>query len=88
MGIPNIRERGDVFSMWLFKRKTELKLHDIGKKVLKASELLAKHGSSLKPTEEFTLAMRSAVTAFQKKHNLDKTGIIDKKTWRELKKKL
>ena len=74
--------------MLFFKCKTELKLYDKGKKVLKASELLAKHCSSLKPTEEFTLAMRSAVMAFQKKHGLEKTGIIDKKTWRELKKKL
>lgn len=73
--------------MCLFKRNSELKLFDQGKKVLKASELLAKHGSSLKPTEEFTLAMRSAVIAFQKKHDLNKTGIIDKKTWKALKKK-
>jgi peptidoglycan hydrolase-like protein with peptidoglycan-binding domain len=64
-----------------------LKLYDRGPKVKLASELLAKHGSTLKPTEHFTLAMRSAVLAFQRKHDLEKTGIIDKKTWKALKKK-
>jgi peptidoglycan hydrolase-like protein with peptidoglycan-binding domain len=65
----------------------DLKLFDVGPNVKKASILLANHGSSLKPTEEFTLAMRSAVKAFQKKHDLEQTGVIDKKTWRALKKK-
>ena len=65
----------------------ELKLFDVGNKVKRASIMLGKHGSSLKPTEEFTLAMRSAVIAFQKKHNLEATGRIDVKTWRALKKK-
>lgn len=65
----------------------ELKLLDKGPKVRKASELLAKHGSSLKPTDLFTLAMRSAVLAFQKKHGLEQTAKVDKATWKALKKK-
>lgn len=65
----------------------DLKLYDKGPKVLKCSQLLAKHGSSLKSTDDFTLAMRSAVMAFQKRHNLEKTGIIDKKTYKALKAK-
>lgn len=64
-----------------------LKLWDKGPKVLKASELLAKHGSKIKPTDSFDLAMRSAVIAFQKKHDLEPNAIIDKSTWRALKKK-
>lgn len=70
----------------LFGCKT-LKLHDRGPKVRKASELLAKHGSSIKPTDEFTIAMRSAVKAFQKKHGLELTCEVDKPTWKALKKK-
>ena len=72
--------------MFLFGWKN-LQLFDIGKKVKEASIMLAKHGSNIKPTEEFTLGMRSAVKSFQKKHNLEQTGIIDKKTWKALKKK-
>lgn len=64
-----------------------LKLFDHGPKVKLASELLAKHGSKLKPTEDFSLAMSSAVSSFQRKHGLEITGIIDKKTWKQLKKK-
>jgi peptidoglycan hydrolase-like protein with peptidoglycan-binding domain len=64
-----------------------LQLFDRGPKVKLASELLAKHGSKIKPTEEFTLAMRSAVIAFQKKHGLEYTAEIDKATWRALKSK-
>ena len=56
---------------WFYK---ELKLDSVGKKVLKASELLAKHGSKLKPTNTFTLAMRSAVVAFQKKKWIRSNG--------------
>jgi peptidoglycan hydrolase-like protein with peptidoglycan-binding domain len=65
----------------------ELKLFDRGPKVMEASKLLAKHGSTLKPTYEFTVAMRSALLAFKKKHSLDPTPVVDKKTWRQLKKK-
>lgn len=73
--------------MCLFVRYPTLKLFDKGPKVSKIAELLKKHGSSLKPTEEFTLAMRSAVISFQKKHSLEPTGVVDKNTWKALKKK-
>lgn len=73
--------------MCLFAKKPTLKLFDRGPKVMEASKLLANHGSSLKPTYEFTLAMRSSVMAFQRKHELEVTGVIDKKTWKALKKK-
>ena len=71
---------------WLLQvlRWKDLKIFDTGDKVKEASILLAKHGSSLKPTEEFTIAMRSAVKAFQKKQGLEQTGIINKKTWKAL----
>ena len=61
-----------------------LKLYSAGKKVQKASILLANHGSKLKPTSEFSLAMRSAVMAFQRKNGLEVTGVIDWTTWCKL----
>ena len=76
-----------MFKKCLFNIYPTLKLNDKGPKVLKASELLAKHGSSLKPTEEFTLAMRNAVGAFQKRHEIPVTYCVDKPTWKALKKK-
>ena len=83
----NTKQRRERFIMCMLIGYPELKLFDRGQKVMLASQLLANHGSSLKPTYEFTIAMRSAVMAFQKKHDLEKTGIIDKKTWKCLKKK-
>lgn len=61
-----------------------LMLNDVSVDVKKASTLLGKHGSKIQPTNVFTIGMRSAVVAFQKKHNLKPTGIIDKKTWDKL----
>lgn len=61
-----------------------IKLNDKGAAVKEAAKLLAKAGSSIKPTEEFNVGMRSAVCAFQKKNGLPVTGIIDKKTWDKL----
>ena len=63
---------------------TLIKLGDSGAKVLEISKLLAKAGSSIKPTKEFTIGMRSAVTAFQKKNKLAVSGCVDKKTWDKL----
>ena len=45
-----------------------LKLNDKGSVVLEASKLLAKAGSAIKPTKEFTIGMFSAIKAFQKKN--------------------
>lgn len=73
--------------MCLFNRYPELKIHDRGPKVLEASKLLAKHGSNLKETNYFSIAMRSSVLAFQKKHDLEQTAKIDKATWKALKKR-
>jgi peptidoglycan hydrolase-like protein with peptidoglycan-binding domain len=73
--------------MCLFNRYPVLRLYDRGPKVREASLLLAKHGSSLKPTDCFSIAMRSAVMAFQKKHGLMQIPMVDKATWKALKKK-
>lgn len=62
----------------------ELVLNSEGKDVLEASKLLAKSGSSLKPTSKFNIGMLSAVRSFQKKHKLAVTGIINKTTWNKL----
>ena len=73
--------------MCWFKRSPELKLNDKGYDVLEASRLLRAHGSKMRETMHFSIAMRSAVVSFQKKYNLEPTGIIDKKTWKALRKK-
>lgn len=73
--------------MCWFKRSPTLQLHDQGPDVLEASKSLQKHGSKLKETDIFTLAMRSAVISFQKKHDIEPTGVIDKQTWKALRKK-
>lgn len=73
--------------MCMFNRYPELKLFDKGPKVRLASELLSQHGSKLQPTDEFSIAMLSSVKGFQKKHGMSMTGTIDKKTWKQLKKK-
>lgn len=61
-----------------------MKLYSKGKKVQKASVLLANHGSKLKQTSEYTVAMVSAVMAFQRRNGLEVTGVIDWKTWCKL----
>ena len=53
-------------------------------RITKAQKLLAKAGSSIKPSGVFTIGMVSAVKAFQKKHKLPVTGVIDAKTMNEL----
>jgi peptidoglycan hydrolase-like protein with peptidoglycan-binding domain len=66
------------------KKFQTLKLNDVSTDVKKAAQMLAKHGSKIKPTNVFTIGMRSAVVSFQKKHGLKVTGEIDRKTWDKL----
>ena len=73
--------------MCWFKRNPELELNDKGYDVLEASRLLRSHGSKMRETMHFTIGMRSAVVNFQKKHNLEPTGVIDKAAWKALRKK-
>ena len=61
-----------------------IKLGDEGQIVKDACVLLALHGSSVKPVTKFTIGVRSAVIAFQKKNKLAPSGKIDKKTWDKL----
>lgn len=57
---------------------------EAGARITKAQKLLAKAGSSIKPNGIFTIGMVSAVKAFQKKHKLPVTGVIDAKTMNKL----
>ena len=68
-------------------RFKSFKLGDKGTDIRKIATLLRKHGSSIKPTDTFTIGMRSAVVSFQKKNGLPVTGVVDKKTWDKLNKK-
>lgn len=61
-----------------------VKLGEKGTIVKGITELLQKHGSTVKVTDTFHVGVRSAVIAFQKKHNLKPTGVVDKKTWTKL----
>ena len=72
--------------MWFMFIKFPVSMNDKGKNVGKISDMLIKHGSNIKHTEEFTIGMKSAVKSFQKKHYLEPTGVVDKLTWKELKK--
>ena len=73
--------------MCIFARYQELHLFDRGPHVLEVSKLLAYHGSKLQETDYYSIAMLSAVYSFKKKHGLEKSDIIDKKTWKALRKK-
>ena len=57
---------------------------EVGARITKAQKLLAKAGSSIKPNGIYTIGMVSAVKAFQKKHKLPVTGVIDAKTMNKL----
>ena len=57
---------------------------EAGARITKAQKLLAKAGSSIKPNGIYTIGMVSAVKAFQKKHKLPVTGVIDAKTMNKL----
>lgn len=63
------------------KETFELKLNDKNEHVAEAQKMLAKVGSKIQISGEYTIGTRSAVCAFQKKNKLTVTGIIDKKTW-------
>lgn len=64
-----------------------LKYGDEGKKVEEAQKLLQKDGSTIKINGIFTIGMKSAVKAFQKRNGLKITGVIDGRTWTALKAK-
>lgn len=63
---------------------TALEYGDKGTKVEDAQMLLQLAGSKIKVNGEFTIGMTTAVKAFQKKHKLKVTGVIDQKTWEKL----
>lgn len=57
---------------------------EAGGRVTKAQKLLVKAGSKIKANGIYTIGMVSAVKAFQKKHKLPVTGVIDAKTMSKL----
>lgn len=57
---------------------------EVGARITKAQKLLIKAGSSIKPNGVYSIGMVSAVKAFQKKHKLPVTGVIDAKTMNKL----
>lgn len=57
---------------------------EVGGRVTKAQKLLAKAGSSIKANGIYSIGMVTAVKAFQKKHGLPVTGVIDAKTMNKL----
>lgn len=61
---------------------------DRGKKVKIAQKCLKKAGSNISVTGVYSIGMVSAVSKYQKAHNLNRTGKIDKRTWAILKKEL
>ena len=65
--------------------KLQLKQNDKGTDVKIAQQMLAKLGSTIKPSGIYSIGMVSAVKSFQKKNGLKITGVIDTKTWDKLK---
>lgn len=57
---------------------------DRGEMVTMLQDILSKNGSSLKVDGIFGAGTRSAVRAFQKKHDLDVDGVVGPKTWNAL----
>ena len=53
-------------------------------RITKVQKLLAKAGSAIKPNGIFSIGMVSAVKAFQRKHKLPVTGVIDATTMNKL----
>lgn len=71
----------------LFKSFKPLKINDEGPRVQEVSEMLRKHGSNIKVSNVFSIGMNNAVRNFQRKNGLEVTGVVDKLTWKALKKK-
>lgn len=57
---------------------------ETGARITKAQKLLAKAGSKIKPNGVYSIGMVTAVKAFQKKHKLPVTGMIDARTMNKL----
>ncbi len=74
--------------MFYLFTKFPIKIKDQGKRVGEISKMLSKHGSKIKYTEIYTIGLQSAVISFQKKHGLEPTGVVDKTTWKALRKKI
>ena len=62
----------------------ELKRGAEGELVIQLQDLLSKAGSKIKVSGVFGIGTYSAVKAFQKKNNLEVTGVVNKKTWDKL----
>lgn len=61
-----------------------LEYGDSGPLVKEAQIMLAKCGSTIKPNGVFSIGMKSAVKAFQRKNGLAVTGVINSTTWKKL----
>lgn len=56
-----------------------------GPEIIELQQMLQACGSTIKVNGKFTIGMKSAVKAFQKKNGLPVTGIIDSKTLAKMK---
>ena len=71
------------------KKKIILQYGDTdSKKISTAQMYLRAAGSNLELNGEYTIGMVSAVRNYQKRHELEVTGKIDKQTWKALKKEI
>lgn len=61
-------------------------MHTSEKDILKAQKWLQSCGSSIKLNGKMTIGMTTALYNFQRKHQLPVTGMLDKVTWKALKK--
>lgn len=61
-----------------------IKFQDTGEDVRCLHQLLREHGYILEQTGTFDESTRQAVTAFQKKHQLDADGIVGYRSWEAL----
>lgn len=61
-----------------------LEYGDFGTQVEEAQAMLQKAGSKIKINGIFSIGMKSAVKAFQRKNGLAVTGIINATTWKKL----
>ena len=68
------------------KKNRVLQYGMMGEDVTTLQKLLQKDGSTVKITGLFNIGTVSAVKAFQRRHNLPTTGIVDAKTRAALKK--